>query len=51
MSPVSSMLWLAGDVKEPTCSSKRVRRAWSSRCCGLAFVVSLRVGVGNARRY
>ena len=23
-SPASSMLWLAGDVKEPTCLSKRV---------------------------
>ena len=22
-----------------------------SRCCGLAFVVKVRVGVGNARRY
>ena len=26
-------------------------RAWSSRCCGLAFVVTLQVGVGNAWRY
>ena len=30
-------------------------RAWSSRCCGLAFAVTLRVtlrvGVGNTRRY
>ena len=42
-SPASSMLWLGGDVKEPT--RKEKSRAWSSRCCGLAFVVILRVGV------
>ena len=35
------MLWLAGDVKEPTRLSKRVGHEVP---CGLAFVVTLRVG-------
>ena len=43
-----SELWLSGEVKEPTRLSKRVGHEVLG---GLAFVVILRVGVGNARRY
>ena len=44
------MLWLEGDVKEPTRLSLRVGHEVPS-VVGLAFVVKVRVGVGNARRY
>ena len=45
-SPASSMLWLAGDVKEPTRLSQRVGHEVPG-----AVVVKVRVGVGKVRRY
>ena len=40
-----------GTEKNPYIRLSRRSSAWSCRCCGLAFVAILRVGVGNARRY
>ena len=51
-SPASSLLWSAGDVKEPTHLSQSAGHevpgvvAWS-----LPVVLSRLIGVGNTRRY
>ena len=49
-SPASSMLWLAGDVKEPTRLLQRVGREVPSVVVW-PLLLHWRVRVGNARRY
>ena len=44
VSCIFSVIWLAGDVKEPTHLSKRVGNI--SRCCGLALSHGLVLHVG-----
>ena len=47
-SPSSSLLWSAGDVKEPTHLSQRVGYELSSLCsCGLVFVVLVGVACSS----